>query len=29
MVRIMSMERKGGVVTGKGCSGTEVEDKDN
>jgi hypothetical protein len=29
MVRVMSMERKVGVVTRKGCSGIEVEDNDN
>jgi hypothetical protein len=28
MVRVMSMERKVGFVTGKGCSGIEVQDKD-
>jgi hypothetical protein len=29
MVRVESMGRKVGVVTGKGCSGIEVADKDN
>ena len=29
MVRVMSTERKVGVVTRKGCSGIEVEDKGN
>jgi hypothetical protein len=29
MVRLMSMERKVGFVTGKGCSDIEVEDKNN